>query len=257
MNFTHRPMFARALVGSVLALSAITGANWGARVGAATAPHRILPPHEPASNFRLTNVQQVLRAIDAARHAEEGLGPLRFNASRFHRLSVPEQVFVVTNLERTTRGLYPVAALTQRLDTIASVAARHDQDPTDVTQGYSSIWSSAPSSLGQYAYFADFGWMYDDGPPPQFIFRNVDCPKAGGRGCWGHRDNILSDPLRGWSGCPAELVGGAGFAPRTPDGPSLTEILEVSCSGPRLGAVFTWRHAVSYLAIPKSEAGLT
>ena len=255
MIFTRSPMISRVVVGSVLALAVVGGANWGARVGAATARHRILPPHEPVSNFRLTNVGQVLRAIDAARHAEEGLGPLRFDVTRFERLSVPEQVFVITNLERTTRGLYPAVALTTRLDVIAGAAARRDHDPTDAAQGYSSIWSSAPASLGQSAFFADFGWMYDDGPPPQYIFRNIDCARTGESGCWGHRDNILSNPLNGWTGCPSELISGTGFALRTADGPSLTEIFEVACSGPHLGAVFTWRHAVAYLKIPTSEAG--
>ncbi len=257
MNFARRPIFARALVGSIVALAAVGACSGATGVGASPtasrAAHRILPPLEPKSNYRLTNLTQVLKAIDAARRAEEGLGALKFNVARFERLSVPEQVFVITNLERVTRGLYPSAALTTRLDTIANAAARRDQDPTDATQSYSSIWSSAPASLGQYAFFADFGWMYDDGPPPQYIFRNVDCARRGQSGCWGHRDNILSNPLNGWSGCPSELVSGAGYASSTPDGPSLTEIFEASCVGPHDGAVFTWRHAMSYLAIPSSE----
>ena len=242
------------IVATVLAMAVANASGGVASVAAAPAAHRILPPQEPRANFRLMNVSQVLTAIDAARHGEEGLGPLRFDVARFDRLSVPEQVFVVTDLERTTRGLYPAVALTRRLDAIANSAARRDQDPTDPAQGYSSIWSSAPASLGQYAFFADFGWMYDDGPPPQYIFRNVDCARRGESGCWGHRDNILSNPLRGWAGCPSELVSGAGYARATPDGPSLTEIFEVACAGSRIGAVFTWRHAVSYLKIPASES---
>lgn len=108
-----------------------------------------------------------------------GTRPLSFNEVRFARLSVAEQIFVLSNLERTTRGLYPAVAMTKRLDTIAARAALHDGDPVDVGRAYSSIWSSAPSSFGQYAFFADFGWMYDDGPPPQYIFRNVDCTQVG------------------------------------------------------------------------------
>ena len=249
MIFARPLTLTRVIVGTLLAMAVVNASS----VEAAPVAHRILPPQEPRSNYRLLNVSQVLTAIDAARHGEEGLGPLRFDVARFERLSVPEQVFVVTNLERTTRGLYPAVALTSRLDAIANAAARRDQDPTDPAQGYSSIWSSAPASLGQYAFFADFGWMYDDGPPPQYIFRNVDCARRGESGCWGHRDNILSNPLSGWAGCPSELVSGAGYAPATPDGPSLTEIFEVACAGPRVGAVFTWRHAVSYLKIPVSE----
>ena len=249
-------MLSRVIVWSLVALVVVGWADRGARVGAATNVHRILPPHEPAANYRLLNVNQVLRAIDAARYSEEGLAPLQFNLTRFARLSVPEQVFVMSNLERTTRGLYPAMAMTRRLDALANGAARRDQDPTDDTQAYSSIWSSAPASLGQYAYFADFGWMYDDGPPPQYIFRNVDCSRVGASGCWGHRDNILSNPLKGWQGCPSELVSGTGYAAHTPDVPSLTEIFEVACSSSGNGAVFTWRDAVRYLGIPASESGL-
>ncbi|MBW4030693.1 MAG: hypothetical protein HIU57_08525 [Acidobacteria bacterium] len=257
MTFARSSVLSRIIVWSVLALMVVGWANSGARVGAATTAHLLLPPREPTGNFRLTNVNQVLTAIDAARHAEEGLAPLRFDATRFARLSVPEQIFVTSNLERTTRGLYPAVAMTSRLDAIATAAARRDEDPTDGSRSFSSIWSSAPASLGQSAFFADFGWMYDDGPPPQYIFRNVDCARAGEGGCWGHRDNILSNPLTGWAGCPSELVSGTGFAPRTPDGASLTEIFEVACSRSHDAAVFTWRHAVAYLHIPANESGLS
>jgi len=229
---------------------------WNVSAGAVPRAHPMLPPHEPAKNFRLANVNKVLSSIDAARATQEGLPPLMFDAARFARLSVSEQIFVISNLERTTRGLYPAMAMLTRLDNIASAAARRDQDPTDNGKGYSSIWSSAPTSLGQFAFFADFGWMYDDGPPPQYIFRNVDCARVGQSGCWGHRDNILSNPLHGWTGCPSELVTGTGFALRTPDGPSLAQIFEVVCSNRAAGTSFTWRYAVSYLHIPPSQAGL-
>src|SRR5438445_624555 len=32
-------------------------------------------------------------------------------------------------------------------------------------------------------------WMYDDGPGSG----NLDCPRAGASGCWGHRHDILWD----------------------------------------------------------------
>ena len=238
----------------VLALGALS--TIGTNAGALARTHPLLPPHEPHSNYRLGNVDKVLAAINAARSVQEGLGPLHFDTARFVTLSVSEQVFVLSNLERTTRGLYPAMAMLTRLDSIAAAAARRDQDPTDNGKGFSSIWSSAPSSLGQYSFFADFGWMYDDGPPPQYIFRNIDCTKIGQAGCWGHRDNILSNPLKGWKGCPSELVTGTGFALRTSDGPSLAQIFEVACTTQAKTAAFTWPFAVSYLHIPASQAGL-
>lgn len=231
---------------------------WSSGAAASSESHPILPPHEPSRNFRLGSVKQVLASIDAARASQEGLAPLRFDAARFNRLSVPEQVFVLSNLERTTRGLYPALEMLPRLNEIAALAASRDQDPTDGGRSYSSIWSSAPSALGQYAYFADFGWMYDDGPPPQYIFRNVDCSRAHQGGCWGHRNNILSSPLTGWFGCPKEeLVTGTGFAAHTIYGPSLTQIFEVTCASSSVAGTFTWHHAVTYLKIPVSELGLS
>lgn len=227
-----------------------------AEVGAAIV-RPIVPPHNPERNFRLALLDRVLASIDAARRSEEGLGPLVFDRTRLASLSVAQQVFVISNLERTSRGLYPAVAMMRRLDSVATSAAERDQDPVDNGRSYSSIWSSAPSSLGQAAYFADFGWMYDDGPPPQYIFRNVDCTHAGESGCWGHRDNILSNPLRGFRGCAGVLVTGTGYASRTNDGPSLTQIFEVSCANQVSGSAFTWRHAVSYLRIPAAEAGLS
>ena len=239
-------------VGGGLSLTA------AASTKAAPTVHPLLPPHYPSSNFRLGSIYQVLASVNAARAKQEGLGPLRFDVARFSHLSVAEQVFVLSNLERTTRGLYPAMAMVRRLDVIAAGAAVRDEDPTDPGAGYSSIWSSAPPSLGQFAAFADFGWMYDDGPPPQYIFRNIDCVHAGQSGCWGHRQNILSNPLAtaGHRACPPELVAGTGFALHSVDGPSMTEIFEVACSRLGSSAVFTWPFAVSYLRIPASQSGL-
>jgi hypothetical protein len=238
-------------------MSACLTPLWSTGAVASSGAHPILPPHVPSKNFRLTSFNKVLVSIDAARATQEGLAPLRFDVARYNQLSVAEQVFVISNLERTTRGLYPAMAMVKRLDSIAALAASRDQDPSDNGKGYSSIWSSAPSALGQFAFFADFGWMYDDGPPPQYIFRNVDCARASQSGCWGHRDIILADPLNGGSGCPSELVTGTGFAAHTKYGPSLTQIFEVACTNRGASSTFTWRYAVAYLRIPASQSGLS
>lgn len=247
---------ARSVAVAVLTLAALA---WGSTPVSAAPPHPIVPPHHPVRNYRLASVEHVLVSIDAARYSEEGLAPLRFDAARFNLLDVPEQVFVVTNLERVSRGLYPATAMVARLDALATDAARHDEDPVDNSASFSSIWSSAPASLGQSAFFADFGWMYDDGPPPQFIFRNVDCARAGESGCWGHRDNILSNPLAAApaTGCPKTMVTGTGYDAHSADGPSVTQIFEVACSNLGRTAVFTWRYAASYLRIPPAQSGLT
>ena len=239
------------MVATVVALVMTLATPVSARVSTS---RPLLPPHEPSRNWRLRDVADVLGSIDAARRSEEGLGPLTFDARGFARLSVPEQVFVVSNLERTSRGLAPAALMVHRLDLVASAAARRDADPADPGHGYQSNWSSSPQGYGQAALFADFGWMYDDGPPPQYVFRNVDCARRGDPGCWGHRVDILSEPDSGLR-CPRELVTGTGYAPRSADGPSLTQIFEERCRSARDVVDFTWQRAVTELRLPPGEAG--
>ena len=54
-------------------------------------------------------------------------------------------------------------------------------------------WHSSNISWGtDTPLAADFLWMYDDGTNSP----NIDCHAASDSGCWGHRENILSD----WSG---------------------------------------------------------
>ena len=119
---------------------------------ASTSARLILPPHNPAKNFRLATVTQVLAGIDAARSSEEGLAPWRFDAARFARLSVAEQIFMVTNLEGVSESLFSDMVMVRRLDTIATQAALCDLDPYDSGASFSSIWSNAPASLGRYAF---------------------------------------------------------------------------------------------------------
>jgi uncharacterized protein YkwD len=102
----------------------------------------------------------------------------------FSALSVPAQLVEITNLERTARGLPPLAENTQ-LDLLAAAGAQAGRDPTGpagYTWGSNIAWGY-PTPLA-----ADFAWMYDDGPGGT----NVDCTVTNNSGCWGHRDNILS-----------------------------------------------------------------
>lgn len=155
-------------------------------------------------------ISSALSDIDSAR-AAEGVGAMQLPGD-FASLSVPEQLLVVTNLERVDRGLAPVAGLAADLDATAGSAAAADQDPIlnhfNGTQ-LASNWAGGISST----LVADFVWMYDDGPGSG----NLDCQQAGDSGCWGHRDNILYR-------FDSPAVMGAGYDPNTTYGPSLTEL---------------------------------
>lgn len=151
--------------------------------------------------------EATVSAIDAAR-ASEGVGPMTLPVG-YDQMPENEQILVVSNLERTDRGLAPIAGLSSALDALAQKGAQENTDPPFPNPFYGtsggSNWASTSSVL-----FADFLFMYDDGPGPGDI--NLDCTTADTSGCWGHRDNILgtfAQPL---------LMGAA-----TVSGASLTE----------------------------------
>jgi hypothetical protein len=119
-----------------------------------------------------------LNAIDAARR-NEGLRAMTL-PSNYGALSGPQQLLVVTNLERVDRGIPPVSGLMPTLDSIAQQAAAGCCDPQG-PPGYS--WQSNWAGGILTALAADYEWMYYDGPNSA----NAGCPPS----CWTHRDNIL------------------------------------------------------------------
>ena len=119
--------------------------------------------------------------INTAR-ALEGLGPIVLPAN-YLRLGIKAKMAAVTNAERTSRGL-PKLRQTSSDNQLATLGAAAGRDPIGPAgHGWGSIWAGVADPLA-----ADFLWMYEDGPNSP----NLDCPKAGAPGCWGHRDNILS-----------------------------------------------------------------
>jgi hypothetical protein len=152
----------------------------------------------------------------------------------FAHLTRTEQVFVLTNLERVTRGLWPLWGMTQSLDAIARAGAENHADPVDpsATTSWASNWFSGTDPAQ-----AMFGWMYQDGPGAWG--ENLDCPTATASGCWGHRRNVLGDFG------PFGLLGAADLAAG-----GTTEIMLWSAAPPRTGVVYTWAQAVKAGARP-------
>ena len=123
--------------------------------------------------------------------------------SNFVNLTVPEQLFVVADLERVDRGLPPYLGLVPALNGAAQQAAVALSDPsvpsgfavaTD-SEGYSMMGGAWAGGI-QSVLAADYGWMYDDGwGGSAGATSNVACTSAAAPGCWGHRDELLgSDP---------------------------------------------------------------
>jgi hypothetical protein len=189
------------------------------------APPLLFPP-SPAAQERA-----YLAAIDRAR-LREGLGAMRLPRD-FASLTPVEELFVLTNLERTSRGLWPLWGISAALDGDAAAGARAHADP--VYRGgvaWGSNWASGTDPAQ-----AMWGWMYADGPGPGG--ENLDCPPGGGGGCWGHRHNVL-----GQYG-PYGLFGGAAVA-----GGGTTELMVTGYAPPAAGVVYTWAQAVAAGAQP-------
>ncbi|HYA67754.1 MAG TPA: hypothetical protein VED63_03385 [Acidimicrobiales bacterium] len=166
-------------------------------------------------------------AITNAR-ATEGIGPFVL-PSNWDQLTASEQTFVMTNLERTARGLPALSALVAALDTAAQQGADASRDPSPpagfpFTQ-WGSNWAGEMGNPLEALYY----WMYDDGPGSS----NVDCTPSNSSGCWGHRQNILM----GLSCQPCVM--GAGYAPTGyQNTPSVTELLVDTSGVPATD--FTW-----------------
>lgn len=126
----------------------------------------------------------VVKAIDDAR-AAEGVGPMHL-PSYYGSLTEAQQIFVLADLERVDRGLPGFPGLSSGLDHMAQAGATANNDPNGPSGAtWGSNWAGGEAS----ALFADYDWMYDDGPGSP----NLDCTKSDPSGCWAHRENILGD----------------------------------------------------------------
>jgi len=186
----------------------------------------------------------VVAAIDHARRLE-GVRPLVLPAG-YAQLGVPEQIFVVTNLERVDRGLPPLAGLVAGLNRDAAVGARQADDPPIPGPAYVVVdteWSGGAWS----ALDADYGWMYNDG----FDSGNLDCPHRKSPGCWGHRRGILDD-----LGSGPLLVAGAAYDPHgdSSDGDAggTSMALVLATASARQPLVFTWAQVTGSAAAPQA-----
>jgi hypothetical protein len=128
--------------------------------------------------------EAVVNAIDQAR-AEEGVGPLTLPAD-YDNMSLAGQIRLLTDLERVDRGLPGFTGLSSKLDVMAEAAALSNSDPTGPNNtSWGSNWAGGEAS----ALFADYDWMYNDGPGSP----NLDCTAPSASGCWDHRQNILGN----------------------------------------------------------------
>lgn len=218
-----RSLAARSLAARSLFVALVLPALWaGAAVAARTA---LLPPRNPAHSLRLdehvrtscsgvhdvsaTCLGESVAMLNAGRH-DEGLGPLVLPRN-WTRLTVPEQIFVLTELERTARGLQPDTGLAADWNAAAQAGAGAGHDPTGAGAGarggFLSIWAGGQPN----AIIATVGWVYDDALFPDRTSRTLGCVPGSTSGCWGHRDAILRDTAA--TACERRCAVGAGYSP--------------------------------------------
>ncbi len=236
----------------------------GASPGAAGTLHPIVPPHNPPANVKPVS-SNFVTDLNSARTGLEGLAPLQLNWARFYRLSIAEQLFALANIDRVSRGLNAAVALTASLDAQSQIGAQRQEDPmptiTSMRQNqylnYSSNWAQSPA-FTQASLFTQFFWMYDDGPAPYWLGRNVDCATARSSGCWGHRDGILApEPVQYVSSnqnCASTLYMGAASA-RMSWGLSNAEAFADATCPEAAGIVATWPEVATTLQLRPGESG--
>lgn len=221
------------------------------KVATGSSQHRAVPKKNiaPQPNFYdvcatngyndSTCIREALAAIKHARSGEHMKRRTMVLPRNFVKLTVAEQTFVITNLERVDRGMRPFQGMSSVLDRVAKGAAALRVDATLVTSlvsalhiaAYGANWASDYGPLS-----ADYNWMYNDGYSRHHGI-NVACPKPGAAGCWGHRRNIL------WPYTQPRLIAGTGTA--RPAGTSIAEVLSgASGSAPKFD--YTWKQALRH-----------
>ena len=117
---------------------------------------------------------------------QEGLSQLPLPAD-FLTLPAPEQMFVLINEERLSRGLLPIQGLTAGADQQAAAAAQAGSDPPMGGGIVAGNWAADFGPLG-----AVYDWLYNDGwGGTRGTTTNGGCTADGAPGCWEHRSNLL------------------------------------------------------------------
>ncbi|MDE3131480.1 MAG: hypothetical protein KGL16_10030 [Acidobacteriota bacterium] len=184
----------------------------------------LLPPRHPARSLALdehahadcsgvrdhsaTCLDESVATLNAGRRSEH-LGPLLLPRN-WTRLTVPEQIFMMIELERTARGLQPDTGLAADWDVAARAGANAGTDPNRAGAGahggFLSIWAGGQAN----PIIATVGWVYDDGYFPDHTTQNIACSRVSPTGCWGHRQAILRDSAA--AACGRRCAVGAGYS---------------------------------------------
>ncbi len=201
-------------------------------------PDFTAPCHTPGEQS--VCIADTVQAINNA-HMIEGVPSMQL-PSTFAGLSLPNQLFVLINLERVDRNLSPITGELTSLDQLAQVGAQNNQDPVVPPGGLQglpvSAWVANWASTGTNVD-AVYEWMYNDG----LGSLNYDCTTANPSRCWDHRDTILGfqNDMSNYGG---SLSFGAATLPTATGNTSVAMVITWS-NQPIGGYYSTWSQAVA------------
>ncbi|MEX6430478.1 MAG: hypothetical protein ACYCWN_03790 [Ferrimicrobium sp.] len=200
--------------------------------------------------------QAAVSALNNAR-ASQGL-PVMTLPGNFYQLPAIDQLFVLVNEARVSRGLTPVYGLVNSLNALAAQGSSANADPP-ISQ---ATFSTGPWAMGLWANWAEdfstagsmYDWMYNDGWGGAGNTSNLACTSPTSSGCWGHRANILISDVAGYTPVmgaasinESSLGGWAGFES---DATVLTEVSNSQLNSESYS--YTWAQAVAAGANPRT-----
>jgi hypothetical protein len=232
-----------AFCATTICAVALTGIGSSTSAGASG----ILPPANPLLNIAPSS-NDFLTSIDSAR-ALEGVGPMDVSESAVSSLPIPEQVFIIVNLERIDRGLPAISNMTAQLNADAQNGADAGGDPgfpTSLSGGSSVSWGGSIWAGGLTSVFeADYYWMYSDGWGGLLsTTTNAACTFLTSPECWGHRDIILHS-FAACSGAATTLSMGAAYSSTGFAGGSIAALMVSSCGAAPTDVTLTWNQVLS------------
>jgi len=206
----------------------------------------------PTQNFvaNATAPKCVAAEVSATDRAQRAEGLPAIGLPRnFAGLSAPEQLLVLVDIERVSRGEAPVLGVSARVNVFAQLGARSNSDPSlpptsgiaGSTGGWAANYAGSVSPLD-----ANYEWMYTDGWQGKFTF-NYACTSPHAAGCWGHRDNILANVSRMpcYSTSCTEIMGAGFVHDGARNGFSSYTELFVQVSGVTPTLYYTWDQALA------------
>jgi hypothetical protein len=212
------------------------------------------PQCTSTEDYSQSCLQGSLAMLNAGRVSEQ-LGPVMLPAN-WSQLTVPQQLFTLTELERTARGLPADTGLAADWDAAAQTGAEAGQDPTrggSGANGFRAVWAGGqPNPI---VVLAD--WVYADGAFPNGDSQNLGCTGSDQSRCWSHRDAVLHDTAS--AACASRCAMGAGFsaegysAGQLGRRESYTEIFSIDGANNPDPLDFTW--ASERQQLPSCERG--